>query len=277
MDILTNVWTWVLTRCAQHNRCGDAAQMLPNRWLSFIIIATIGSVVTRSPPPAANEVTVNCSREVVEVFDSPPIRSPQAVHSLIASMVRGKELVEIGTRNGDGMACFARTARQATALEIEPVYCKKLQERADAQASLAGLHGHFNVSCQPYQTACPDADVYTWWEQLPHLKNKVALSHLAGLCSAGKIRRSAEAIVIFDTSWREDMGTLASIKRHATLLRRVEYDEQVTCRTLYAERLSTKPTFCRRARGAFVVARIPLAKYPRVPSDSKVATVSNAQ
>ena len=44
-------------------------------------------------------------------MDSPPMRSPQAVHSIIARRVVGKSIAEIGTRNGDGMACFARPLR----------------------------------------------------------------------------------------------------------------------------------------------------------------------
>eukprot|EP00966_Prymnesium_polylepis_P025016 576716-Prymnesium_polylepis.1 len=128
-------------------------------------------------------------------------------------MVRGKELVEIGTRNGDGMDCFARTASKATALEIERAYCRSLEYRAWLLNSSNA--GTFAVSCQAYQTRCPDADVYTWWEQLPHLRNHGALDHLKRLHEEGRIRRNAEAIVIFDTSWRTDMATLASLKYFA--------------------------------------------------------------
>ena len=35
-------------------------------------------------------------------------------------------MVEIGTRNGDGMACFAHVAKRALAVEIFQPYCRKL-------------------------------------------------------------------------------------------------------------------------------------------------------
>ena len=57
-----------------------------------------------------------CEVAVPSPLDAPPIRSPQAVHSFIASRLPGKDLVEIGTRNGDGMSCFALHARKATAI-----------------------------------------------------------------------------------------------------------------------------------------------------------------
>ena len=72
----------------------------------------------------------NCSAIVPEPFDISPIRSPQQVHSLLASYVRGKEIVELGTRNGDGIACFAQSAASAVAVEIAPKYCAKLTDRA---------------------------------------------------------------------------------------------------------------------------------------------------
>ena len=137
--------------------------------LTAILIILVSRAGSRSPAPAATEFSINCT-QLVTPLDSPPIRSPQEVHSLIASLARGKELVEIGTRNGDGMDCFARTASRATALEIEPPYCRKLEQRA--RILRESRLGAFEVSCRPYQQQCPDADIYTWWEQLPHLSNQ---------------------------------------------------------------------------------------------------------
>ena len=45
--------------------------------------------------------TVDCARLVPDIVDASPVRSPQALHSLIASRIANKTLVEIGTRNGD--------------------------------------------------------------------------------------------------------------------------------------------------------------------------------
>eukprot|EP00966_Prymnesium_polylepis_P206192 4777608-Prymnesium_polylepis.1 len=59
----------------------------------------------------------DCS--AVTPVDAPPMRSPQAMHTLLATRYfANRSVVEIGTRNGDGMLCFARTTASATAIEI---------------------------------------------------------------------------------------------------------------------------------------------------------------
>ncbi len=50
-----------------------------------------------------------CSRTVSPV-DPSPKRSPQATHSVLHELFTGKAIVEIGTRHGDGMACFVANA-----------------------------------------------------------------------------------------------------------------------------------------------------------------------
>ena len=47
-----------------------------------------------------------CAELLKKPIDAPPTRSPQAVYSAVAHLLRDKDVVEIGTRNlnGDGMA-----------------------------------------------------------------------------------------------------------------------------------------------------------------------------
>ena len=137
--------------------------------------------------PQATE-QLNCKRDVRPTVDKYPIRSPQDVHTAIAKIIRGHELVEIGTRNGDGMACFAKYARRATAIELDAHYCRKLRQRNAEEAS-------FRVQCSSYQNATVDADYYTWWTQAPYLSNVPALLHLRKGQLAGKIRKNATALV----------------------------------------------------------------------------------
>ena len=60
-------------------------------------------------PVAANAEQLGvCQRLVPSPMDTSPIRSPQAVHGLLATYFFAKHLVEVGTRTGDGMACFAQ-------------------------------------------------------------------------------------------------------------------------------------------------------------------------
>ena len=99
---------------------------------------------------------VDCEEAVPRLTDWPPIRSPQRVHSIIASRVIGKRIVEIGTRNGDGMACFAQYASSATAIEIAVEYCRALESRAKSEGWGGGGVGGFKVQCADYKVASLD-------------------------------------------------------------------------------------------------------------------------
>merc|ERR550514_570082 len=105
--------------------------------------------------------SVDCSQLVTPV-DIVPIRSPTAVHSFLAEYVRGKSILEIGTRNGDGMNCFARTASSAVAVEFSTEYCGKLRTRADSLRQETNGKG-YDVICDKFPDGNRDVDVITWW------------------------------------------------------------------------------------------------------------------
>ena len=131
-----------------------------------------------SSTPEMPSQHVDCAVAVPHPLDASPIRSPQAVHSALAARIRGKDVAEIGTRNGDGMQCFARVVRSAVAIELDAKYCAALRARA---ASLAEeLNGTtYTVACEPYQSSDRlDADIVTWWEEGPHLFNAQVLAQL---------------------------------------------------------------------------------------------------
>ena len=115
------------------------------------------------PMQAARPEPIDCA-SLVKPVDWPPIRSPQAVHSTVADLLRKTDAVEIGTRNGDGMRCFAQTARSAVAIELESRYCTELRLHS-RNMTAAGLGG-FRVHCQDYRRGTPDADFYTLWEHV---------------------------------------------------------------------------------------------------------------
>ena len=112
------------------------------------------------PMQAARPEPIDCA-SLVKPVDWPPIRSPQAVHSTVAELLRNTDAVEIGTRNGDGMRCFARNARSAVAIELESRYCTEL--RLHSRNMTAAGVGGFRVHCQDYRRGTPDADFYTLW------------------------------------------------------------------------------------------------------------------
>lgn len=199
--------------------------------------------------------TIDCSR-VVSPIDTPPIRSPLAVHTAVARRISGKRLVEIGTRNGDGMDCFARVSSKATAVEMSVPYCKRLRRRA--RALRASGTGDFKVVCQAYQNATPaDADIITWWQQAPHLQNEEVLLRLRAMQQQGLLRSSAQAIVIFDEGWPNDMKSFARLRPEATWVERVPFDERALCFGMLNGTQSFSET-CERAFGAFMVLGIPL-------------------
>ena len=105
---------------------------------------------------------LDCSQLVSEPVDASPMRSPQAVHSVLAERFRGRALVEIGTHAGDGLACFSSVTTSAVGVEMSRRDCAKLEKRAQQLASRRGTS--FGVSCRAYQCGVPDADVYTWWQ-----------------------------------------------------------------------------------------------------------------
>ena len=72
---------------------------------------------------------VDCEALVPAPVDVVPIRSPQSVHTRLANRFRNRTVVEIGTRNGDGMQCFAQVAKRVVAIEKDRRYCTKLSTR----------------------------------------------------------------------------------------------------------------------------------------------------
>lgn len=192
--------------------------------------------------PHAGSV-IDCAREVKQTADDYPIRSPQAVHSAVASIVRGHDLVEIGTRHGDGMACFARFARTAFAIEKDPKYCAILRRRSNNNDG-----AHFKVACQGYEELHLDADYYTWWTQGPFLVNGPALVHLRKGQLSGKIRANATALVLLAHNEAEE-------HRHSDLLHLAKWKVAVP----FAESRERKYARLFPEKGVWHVLGVPLS------------------
>lgn len=203
-----------------------------------------------------------CEQLVPSSHDAPPIRSPQVVHSFIASRIAGKDLVEIGTRNGDGMSCFALHARRATAIEYAKEYCVSLEQRSKTiEASHPGMG--YKVTCADYRTGgVLDADIITWWEQSP-LENLPALSHARRQQALGKVRANAQAILLFDPKWPDDVKGWDALCPLASWSARIPFDERAKCLSDNGGASPEGPATCDRAFGHFIVAGIPIARVGR--------------
>ena len=220
---------------------------------------------------------LDCKRLVPNPIDSAPIRSPQDVHTALLEYFAGRELVEIGTRNGDGMSCFARVARKAVAVELSKPYCLKLEERA---AELKREKGYtFNVICDDYRKAVGsdglDADFFHWWQQPPHLHNQQVVHSLHALLKRGQIRNTAVGVMIFDPKFPGDHRDLKRYNARAAWVHRIEVDELDLCKRDFCAGGGmagrTKPNCssavgvaqsnraCARARGSYFIMGLPLA------------------
>ena len=191
----------------------------------------------------------DCSQLVAPV-DRSPQRSPQAVHSVLASRFHGLDMVEIGTHGGDGMNCFAQVARSAVAIEVDPRPCELLRKRA--KALVARGRGKYSVVCDTYQNSAIDADVYTWWREHP-LTNEGILRDLQRLQQRGQLRAGARAYPLFDHKWPSDMASWARLQPSATWHANVSFNECMGP--------STKRRPWERCTGRFTVAEIPIAQW----------------
>lgn len=232
------------------------------------------------PPPlvhSANE-PIDCAA-LVRPIDPVPVRSPQRVHSMLAAQFAGKSIVEIGTRNGDGMMCFSRLARSAFAIEYDESYCKKLRERQQ-QDSSRGPHerqARFHVRCGDYRTQhIPNADIFTWWQQLPHLSNEAVLNNLRKLQLQGRVSKHAIAIMLFDHKWTTDMIDWRRLHHMANWSARIAFDERAPGQSCPAqmEAGDGNRRFCYRASGSFTVAAMPIAQVPVVDEDGLIVSAA---
>ena len=203
-----------------------------------------------------------CRQLVPRPIDSPPIRSPQAVHSFLVERIAGKDLVEIGTRNGDGMNCFTHYAKHATAIEIAPRYCKSLlQASEDIDKSYPGKG--YNVTCSDYRRGgVLDADIITWWEQFP-LTNDEGLKTAYKEQRAGRVRSSAEAILLFDPKWFLDVEGWKRLCPLAGWSAKILFNEHQKCIKDNNGRSPKGPATCDRAHGFFIVAGFPITRVER--------------
>lgn len=194
---------------------------------------------------------MNCST-LVRPVDVSPIRSPQAVHTALLPIFQDKNLVEIGTRNGDGMECYAHVAKSAKAIEHQTQYCRRLRLRNSTLFNAS--QKHFDVSCKDYRVAgVLDADYVLFWHERPHLVDPTILWHLNEEARRGLIRRDARAVVLSDLQSYEDAPSWRLLKTMAERRFEVPFNEYLACRRGLRGR---SLDLCRRARGGFGVSII---------------------
>ena len=173
-----------------------------------------------SAPTLAVEQQLDCEQEVTPV-DIVPIRSPQSVHTALARIFAGQSIIEIGTRNGDGMECYARVARHAVAIEIERSYCPTLMTRSAQMQRVKTGHGHghrnFTVRCESYE-ATPMA-VFEHADYVEGFMGHTEVNvHILRFLSShsDRLRPHFEALILHDHDAGECQISLALLKPFAT-------------------------------------------------------------
>ena len=186
--------------------------------------------------------------------DISPKRSPQVVHTLLAWYFKGKDVVEAGTRVGDGLDCWARATNSSTGMEIDGRYCKAMITRAQS----ADYYPKFTMLCRSFFEGTPDADIYTFWAQPPHMTITRSFEHLALLYTQGKVRSNAEAVVLFEKGTADDTEYARWAPAYASWSVSVHFDEFAACFAIPGP----SRHLCRRARGVFHIAAFPLRGLP---------------
>ena len=138
---------------------------------------------TASPPPRPYEVGSSRCLDLpgYRSHDAYPMRSPLVAADFLVDQLkaatqrqpgRAASYLEVGTRDGDNIACVAQLAQtmdihaHATAVEQSPRRCAALRSRSAAARS-RGAGGRFHVvETQVNDStahALPTADVYYYW------------------------------------------------------------------------------------------------------------------
>ena len=199
-----------------------------------------------------------CAAAVPHPLDISPKRSPQAVHSLLSVLLRGRDVVEIGTRVGDGFMCWAASTRSAVASEFDKTYCRGLGRRLPALRDKTKP----SLVCNSFFDTHLDADAFTWWNQAPFLTNDHVLVHLRGQRAAGKLRAGAVALPLFDLHYDGDRKEWNRLKNETRWHQVVHFDERRSCLGFCAKSCPGKGvSMCGRATGSFVVAEIAIDTY----------------
>ena len=192
---------------------------------------------------------------------APPLRPPQNLLTVISSRVSGRDVVDLRPTL-DSTSCLSHRSGSLVAL----MNTANESSCQDFETFVHKAGGHqFSVMCgHDYHRSVPDGDVYLWWQQTKFWINGAALALLQSQVVAGKIRASAEALIMFDmTSWR-DAGDWQHMRPRVTWWHQVSFDEREQCKANLAER---HHTLCSsgRACGQWIVAAFPLNASQREP------------
>ena len=134
--------------------------------------------------------------------DGSPSRSPLNVADYLLRETEGKTLTEVGSRNGDLLACITHfkvneeKLPAPVSVELDREYCDKMRARG------------IEVRCDPIEDlgedTLPISDVYFWWPMAAKTQNTAWLRHIGGVLQKKGVAKGKLAIVACDPQWAED-------------------------------------------------------------------------
>ena len=134
--------------------------------------------------------------------DGSPSRSPLNVADYLLRETEGKTLTEVGSRNGDLLACITHfkvneeKLPAPVSVELDREYCDKMRARG------------IEVRCDPIEDlgedTLPISDVYFWWPMAAKTQNTAWLRHIGGVLQKKGVAKGKLAIIACDPQWAED-------------------------------------------------------------------------
>ena len=187
--------------------------------------------VVRTEPPAPGSMTTNGGKSRALYHDDPPLeprvsrcmdvpgftpvdgspsRSPLNVADYLLRETKGKTLTEIGSRNGDILACITHfkvneeKLPAPVSVELDEEYCGKMRARG------------IEVRCDPIEDLgddkLPISDYYFWWPMAAKSQNTAWLRHIGGVLQKKGIAKGKTAIIACDPQWAEDRDNSYELK-----------------------------------------------------------------
>ena len=152
-----------------------------------------------------------------------PMRSPLIVADYLAELARGRQYAEIGTRDGDIVACVRGLgAARAYAIEQSPRRWPALRQRG---LEVVGAQ----VNSTSFMDVLPDADVFFWW-----IIAEINLDLISWIHEAMK-HRKRRATVVVGYDWNDAGDAKAMVKQYAKVARGSPYRNVKLTRLFFDE------------------------------------------
>jgi hypothetical protein len=124
----------------------------------------------------------------------------------VATLLAGKTIFEVGTRNGDILACVARFASRAYSAEINAKYCPVLKGRG--LTVLCDDFRKYDPADLPGLSKGEVPDVFFWWPMLADEQNEAWMLHIRDALWKNNLGAGKRVVIAFDHNWFRDRDNM---------------------------------------------------------------------